>query len=215
MIYNDIAHDIWDDLKEHFSHVNSVHLFHIEQEIHGCVQGNMNIGAYYTKLKGLWDERDALCSIPNCTCGTVKAVLQFQQNQKTMKFLMGLNNAYAAVRGQILLMDPLPAVNKAYSLIIQDEKQIAVSNHTSSKASITDAAAFAVRGKSKNSNRNFTPKNPHLHCDRCNVVGHTSETCRAHLKCDYCGLKGHTIDCCRKLKRMNSSNDKADHQDRS
>ncbi|KAM2708273.1 hypothetical protein EV2_046092 [Malus domestica] len=57
VIYNNIAHDIWDDLKERFSHVNSVHLFHIEQEIHGCVQGNMNIGDYYTKLKGLWDER--------------------------------------------------------------------------------------------------------------------------------------------------------------
>lgn len=35
---------------------------------------------------------------------------------------MGLNEFYTAARGQILLMEPLPIVNKVYSLIIQDEK---------------------------------------------------------------------------------------------
>ena len=105
-------------MKERFSRINSVHLFHVEEGIHDCKQDNRTIGAYYTKLKGLWDERDALCSIPTCTCSTEKEVLQFQQSQRTMKFLMGLNEAYAAVRGQILLMDPCPTVNKAHSLIL-------------------------------------------------------------------------------------------------
>lgn len=82
----------------------------------------MTIGTYYTKLKCPWDERDALCRIPTCTCATMKEILQFQQNQKTMKFLMALNEVYDAVRGQIFLMDPLPTVNKVYSLILQDEK---------------------------------------------------------------------------------------------
>ena len=40
-----------------------------------------------------------------------------------MQFLMGLNDVYSSVRSQILLMDPLPSVNKAYSLILQDESQ--------------------------------------------------------------------------------------------
>lgn len=57
----------------------------------------MIISAYYTKSKGLWDERDALCFVPTCTCGIMKEVLQFQQSQKTMKFLMGLNEANVAV----------------------------------------------------------------------------------------------------------------------
>ncbi|CAL9022958.1 unnamed protein product, partial [Prunus brigantina] len=77
IIYNDVASDIWNDLKERFSHANSVHLFHIEQEIHDCVQGSMTIGAYYTKLKGLWDARDALCSLPSCNCGAAKEMFQF------------------------------------------------------------------------------------------------------------------------------------------
>ncbi|KAM1479790.1 hypothetical protein ACFX2I_027022 [Malus domestica] len=214
VIYNNVAADIWNELKERFSHTNSVHLFHIEQEIHGSVQGNLNIGAYYTKLKSFWDERDALCALPTCACGAAKELMQFQQSQKTMKFLMGLNESYAAVRGQLLLMDPLPAVNKAFSLIIQDEKQRAVSIHAPGRSSITDAAAFAVRDNMRNSGRNFSPRNSHLKCGRCDATGHTSETCRAHLKCDYCNWRGHTIDQCRKLKKAKDNSDKGDYQDR-
>ncbi|XP_021833171.1 uncharacterized protein LOC110772984 [Prunus avium] len=146
IVNNDVASDIWNDLKEQFTHATSVHLFHMEQEIHDCVQGTMTIDAYYTKLKGLWDARDALCSLPSCNCGAAKEMFQFHQHQKTMKFLMGLNDVYTGVRGQILLMDPFPAVNKAFSLITQDEKQMAVSTHALGKTPATDAATFAVHG---------------------------------------------------------------------
>lgn len=212
VIYNETAHEIWADLKERFSRVNSVHLFHVEQAIHDTNQNNMSINTYYTRLKSLWDERDSMSSIPSCTCSAMKEVLQFQHNQKTMKFLMGLNESYASVRGQILLMDPLPAVNKAYSLVLQDEKQRAVST---GKALAHEAAAFAVKDNSRSSGRNFMPKNPHLKCGICDKVGHIAETCRAHLKCDYCGWNGHTIDVCRKLQKANSTSGKQDHlQDR-
>lgn len=39
-----------------------------------------------------------------------------------MSFLMGLNESYAQTRSQILLMDPIPSVNKIFSLIIQEER---------------------------------------------------------------------------------------------
>lgn len=58
IIYNENAHEIWFDLKKHFSWTNSVHIFHVEETIHDCKQDNMTIGAYCTKLKVLWDERD-------------------------------------------------------------------------------------------------------------------------------------------------------------
>ncbi|KAL0322331.1 UNVERIFIED_CONTAM: Retrovirus-related Pol polyprotein from transposon TNT 1-94 [Sesamum calycinum] len=141
IIYNDNAHEIWLDLKEQFSRTKGVHLFHIEEDIHNCKQENMSIGAYYTKLKGLWDELDVLNCIPTCTCGSMKEFLQFQQNQKTMKFLMELNEVYANVRGQILLMDSLPSINKAHFLILQDEKQRGISKGS---APLVEASAFSV-----------------------------------------------------------------------
>jgi transposase InsO family protein len=35
---------------------------------------------------------------------------------------MGLNEPFNAIRGQILLIEPLPSVNKVFSIIIQEEK---------------------------------------------------------------------------------------------
>lgn len=40
-----------------------------------------------------------------------------------MQFLMGLDESYTNVRGQILLMQPLLIVSKAYSMLRQEEKQ--------------------------------------------------------------------------------------------
>ena len=45
-----------------------------------------------------------------------------------MKFLMVVNVSFSQVRTQILLMDPLPFVNKAHSLFIQEELQRSVHN---------------------------------------------------------------------------------------
>ena len=47
-----------------------------------------------------------------------------------MQFLMHLNDEYEAIRGQILLLDPLPTVNKAYSMIQRVERQRHVTNTT-------------------------------------------------------------------------------------
>ena len=35
---------------------------------------------------------------------------------------MGLNESYANVRSQILITEPLPSINKVYTLILQEEK---------------------------------------------------------------------------------------------
>ena len=86
---------------------------------------------------------------------------------------MALNEVYDAVRGQILLMDPLPTINKAYSLIIQDEKQRGMSK---GGTPVAEALAFAVKNNSRNSESTFMPKNPHLKCGTCEKIGHTSET---------------------------------------
>ena len=41
-----------------------------------------------------------------------------------MQFLKGLNDQYSVVCSQILLMDPLPPINRAYALILQQERQL-------------------------------------------------------------------------------------------
>lgn len=36
---------------------------------------------------------------------------------------MGLNEVYTVVRGSILMMNPLPTMAQAFSILIQEEKQ--------------------------------------------------------------------------------------------
>jgi hypothetical protein len=184
---------MWLDLQKRFSHVNVVQLFNVENEIHDCVQGNMSIGSYFTKLKGLWDERDALCTFPTCTCGAIKEVAAYMETQKTMKFLMGLNDSYVGVRNNTLLQDLLPIVNKAYSLAIHYEKKSEVI--TGKSHAQPEAAVFAVR----NSNQEIEAE---LRCFKCNRTNHTAKDCRAHLRCTFCRWKGHTAEYCRKKKAV-------------
>ncbi|XP_059302203.1 uncharacterized protein LOC132054167 [Lycium ferocissimum] len=47
----------------------------------------------------------------------------FVSKNEVFPILMGLNDTYKAARSQILLMNPMPSVNQAYSMIMSDEGQ--------------------------------------------------------------------------------------------
>ncbi|OMO93118.1 hypothetical protein COLO4_17090 [Corchorus olitorius] len=52
---------------------------------------------------------------------------------------------FKTVRSQILSMDPLPAINRVYAMLITEEKQLSIG---SSRVPI-EAAAFAVKPSQK------------------------------------------------------------------
>ncbi|KAL1109639.1 hypothetical protein V6Z11_D03G191200 [Gossypium hirsutum] len=79
---------------------------------------------------------------------------------------MGLNESYSAVRSQILLMSPLPSVNHAYSMIMQEESQ---RKHSSSNVG-DDLVPFS-------SVQMVQKKRFNGICDHCKVKGHKRETC--------------------------------------
>jgi len=82
-----------------------------------------------------------VCTCPK-TCPSIKKTLALEQRQKLMQFLMHLNDDYEPIRGQILLLDPPPTVNKAYSMIQRVEKQRHVTNTARTSRGI---AAYANR----------------------------------------------------------------------
>ncbi|CAL8999400.1 unnamed protein product [Prunus brigantina] len=174
VIYSDTAHDIWQDLEERFSQSNAPRIFQIQRDIASLTQDQMTVAAYYTKLKGLWDELASYNNVSPCSqrriyCGAMKTHAEQEERNKIMQFLMGLNESYAAARGQILLMQPLPAFRKTYSLISQEEKQ----RELGSSRPVVETAAMAVRQSQRTSNPNRRP----LHCSHCDVDHHTVETC--------------------------------------
>lgn len=58
-----------------------------------------------------------------CNCGSAKAMLDFTSSTRLMQFLMGLNDTYESLRNQILVLDPLQSIHKAYSMTLSLEKQ--------------------------------------------------------------------------------------------
>ncbi|GJS72849.1 retrovirus-related pol polyprotein from transposon RE1 [Tanacetum coccineum] len=45
------------------------------------------------------------------------------QRKRLIRFLIGLDESYSNIRGQVLLMQPLPIAAKAYTMVRQEEKQ--------------------------------------------------------------------------------------------
>lgn len=80
------------------------------------------------RLKKLWDELTCLMPMPVCSCGAAKEVLDLASFNKLIQFLMGLNDTYDHMRNQILVIDPMLYVNKAYSMVLRVEKQRDVHN---------------------------------------------------------------------------------------
>ena len=68
---------------------------------------------------------------------------------------MGLNESYLQIRAQILLIDPLPPINRVFSLIIHEERQRSIGS-SSSIESITLLANSERRFSSDKSKKKDT-----------------------------------------------------------
>ena len=63
-----------------------------------------------------------------------------------MSFLMGLNESFSQIRGQLLLLDPIPSIHKVFYFISQEERQRTISSQFDSahRDSVSNMA-FAIR----------------------------------------------------------------------
>ncbi|KAF8393202.1 hypothetical protein HHK36_021443 [Tetracentron sinense] len=178
VIYADTAQAVWKDLEERFSQSNAPRIYQIKRLIYTLLQEKSSLTAYFMKLKGYWDELASYNTVPNCTCGMLKTLSEYQQQEHVYQFLMGLNDSYSAIRSQILTMDPLPSISKTYSLILQEEKQRELHVTTTS---IPDATALSVIKNETNfenyqdNDHNKTCQHPR--CDHCKCLGHVKSKC--------------------------------------
>lgn len=124
-VYPSSARKLWMDLEEQFGESNRPQIYQIQRQIESMEQGGLSVVLYYGKLKKLWEELNVLQPIPRCSCSAMKNctcdpsgnMLNIDAQNKLIQFLIGLNDVYDSVRNQILVMDPLPSVNKAYSMV--------------------------------------------------------------------------------------------------
>ena len=174
------------------------------------VQDQSNVSVYFTKLKTIWEELSnyrPVCTCGKCSCGGVKELHSHYQMEYIMSFLMGLHDSFAQVRGQLLLMDPLPPINKVFALISQEEHQRKVGVHVSSSSAGT--MAFAVKNdyskKPGESTRSYhsTGYRNNSGGYKNNSGNHNTGGYKGQRKerpyCSHCNFHGHTIEKCYKI----------------
>ncbi|XP_075515865.1 uncharacterized protein LOC142550675 [Primulina tabacum] len=183
VLFSESAADIWEDLKERFQQSNGPRIFQLRRDLINLRQEQQSVSVYFTKLKALWQESNNFCPVCNygrCNCEGVKKMDAHSHMDYVMTFLMGLNDSFAQIRSQVLLLDPIPPINRVFSLVVQEERQRSIGSQYTSHSSAGDMA-FAL--KSDQQQRQIHARGPaRFHrerpfCTKCNVNGHTVDTC--------------------------------------
>ncbi|XP_061343371.1 uncharacterized protein LOC133289455 [Gastrolobium bilobum] len=195
IIWIEHARDAWLDLQERFSQGDVFRISDLMEETFCLNQGDRSVTDYYTHLKTVWDELDNLKPLPNCVCavpcvcGAITRMREYREQEQVIRFLRGLNDQFASVRSQIMLISPLPNINRSFSLVSQQERQFKLDNHVtdanqSSVFNVTNrrgGPSYGGRFNGRGRGRNF---------------GGRSQTTRI---CTHCGRNNHTIETCYQL----------------
>lgn len=121
-LYASSTKDLWDILQIRYRETNGVLIFNLKKKISSTIQAERTVTEYLTELQKLWDELRSLRPLPVCSSEAMTKITEHQDTNDLIQFLMGLNPEYEEVKDQILLLDPLPNINKAYSMVLKVEK---------------------------------------------------------------------------------------------
>ncbi|KAF7841340.1 putative ribonuclease H-like domain-containing protein [Senna tora] len=163
---------------------NGPKFYQVQRQTVSLEQGSGTITGYFNKLNRCWDELNRIKAVPKCTCELCtcevnKRLDAHDSDIKLCQFLMGLHLMYDALKGQIMNLDPLPSVNKAFSMVVRQETQKEVNL---AFKNVESSAMMARAGSSRNENfgrrtdDKKTNKNTKF-CDHCNQNSHTREGC--------------------------------------
>ncbi|CAH9099563.1 unnamed protein product [Cuscuta epithymum] len=204
VMWIDTASEIWKDLCDRFSHGNKFRIADLQEQIQNCKQGDLTVSQYFTQLQILWKELSIYrvvlaCSCKSkCNCGILEKIQKERDDDCVIKFLRGLNDSYAQVRSQVMLIDPMPTLSRTFSLIQQQEREFGVnvsaipqevsanalyqgnndsitkfSNNRGGNSNNRGGFSSTRGGRSGRGNGNRNNK----FCTKCNRTNHTVDTC--------------------------------------
>ncbi|KAF5480603.1 hypothetical protein F2P56_001339 [Juglans regia] len=114
---------LWLELQDRFTQQNGPRIFQLKRDLASLSQGQDSVSIYFGRLKAFWDELAVYDPLPDCDCGKLKILHASYDRDCVIQFLMGLNDPYSSSLDQIMLIEPLPPLNRVFSMIQQQERQ--------------------------------------------------------------------------------------------
>lgn len=173
------AKNLWTEINDRFSVANGPQIQQLKSDLAECKQHDMTIIAYYGRIKKKWDEQANYEKVPMCTCVGCKCNIGAQlekrrEEEKVHQFLMRLDDMlYGTVRTNMLAADPLPTLNRVYSILIQQER---VNTNTHAKEERGEVIGLAVQTNSKTRGCREV-KDKSMTCTHCKRSRHEAEFC--------------------------------------
>uniref|UniRef100_A0A803P455 Retrotransposon Copia-like N-terminal domain-containing protein n=1 Tax=Cannabis sativa TaxID=3483 RepID=A0A803P455_CANSA len=149
----------------------------ISDEIVDSIMYHDNAAEVWTELHERFNEKnaprifEAKKTMQSLTQGS-NMIQGYQEEDRLLEFLVGLNDSYNFVRSQILMRDPLPSVNKAYAAVVQEERKRGLTG--GGTCSDVDKAGSSNNGQFAGAVQPFKSK---YNCTHCGMNGHSIERC--------------------------------------
>ncbi|XP_057744701.1 uncharacterized protein LOC130962513 [Arachis stenosperma] len=195
VIYNNIASDMWSDLRHRYYQGDRFTVAELQEELHALRQGDLNVTTYFTNLISIWEELENFRGILACSCGSncvcgLGVIRSHRAENQVTKFFKGLNDQYSRMRSQVMLMEPLPSINVVFSLLTQQERQAHSLGPTShimpyfaTPSNTSEAQYGRGRGRGRGGRSQATRR---------------GQGGRSRVQCTHCGKTGHIVDVCYK-----------------
>lgn len=133
---------------------------------------------YYSKLKRLWEELNVLQPLPQCTRSVSNTFISVMSQNKLIQLFMGLNESYDSIRSQILVLDTMPSVSKASSMVLKVEKHRAIQmDLISGTESNTIMVKTTQNNTTEGSSNKMNQRKEDRVCEHCKATGHLKDTC--------------------------------------
>ncbi|KAK9756366.1 hypothetical protein RND81_01G091700 [Saponaria officinalis] len=221
MMYVNSSKQLWDEIGERYNQSNAPYLYQLRKSMVYIEQNGQPVVQYFGRLKSIWEDLSSLDPLPECDCDAIKAyscnimkkIVDRDNRNRLLDFLMGFDATYEVVVDQILSFDPLPTVNQAFFKIQQVEMQKNIHHNEydahENMAMATHKPGYNAPGYNSSSfskgdyPRSAGDSNQPVSAQK--TQHRDNKHSRTPLECDYCGKRGHTRAYCFKLKAHNKA----------
>ncbi|XP_050897986.1 uncharacterized protein LOC127104886 [Lathyrus oleraceus] len=168
----------------------------IQEDLYKFHQGTLDVSKYFTHLKVLWDELENHRPIPSCSCAiprscsVIASVRRYREQDYVIRFLKGLNEKFTHSKSQITMRNLLLDIDKAFSLVIQQEREVnnvvstiipSIGNNEESIALNAQASHDAQHGKPNSYRGKYQgangPRGQNRVSTHCGRTNNTIDTC--------------------------------------